>query len=212
MNKSAVAMEKVNKTINKNIILKDVSLYVEKGQVCGVIGRNGSGKSMLFKAICGLITIDSGTIKRFGEDLYAKKTYLLGALIEQPGFLPQYSGFRNLQLLASINNIADKKNIHNLMRKFDLDPLDKRPYYKYSLGMKQRLGIIGAIMEDPDLVILDEPTNNLDVDAVKLVQNILIDLKKGDNTTIMIASHNEEDISILCDVVYTIEKGELFKA
>lgn len=205
----AVSLKNVNKKIGEYQILRNVSININRGDICGIVGRNASGKSMLFKAITGLITIDSGNIYIFGEDISrGKKTVSIGALIEQPSFLPQYSGYKNLSLLAGINRTIKNEEIKKWMDNFELDFSDKRPYHKYSLGMKQKLGVIAAIMELPKLIILDEPTNNLDTESVQRVQDVIKSLRNHD-TTIIIASHNESDIKVLCNKIYTIEKGEI---
>src|SRR3712207_2181815 len=181
----------------------------EKGKIYGIVGTNGSGKSMMFKAICGLINSTKGEIKVFDEIIkdgsFPKST---GIIIENPGFLPQYSGFKNLKILASINNIVSNEDIKNVISLVGLEPNDKRAVKKYSLGMKQRLGIAQALMEKPKLLILDEPMNGLDEDGVKLIRDILLGLKK-ESVTILLASHNKEDISELCDEVYKMKKGVL---
>jgi len=163
---------------------------------------------MLFRAICGLIKPTSGTIyvlgKKLGKDISFPES--LGIIIESVGFWPHYTGFQNLRFLAAIKNIITDIEIKRAIERVGLDPNDKRPYSKYSLGMKQRLGIAQAIMEKPDLIILDEPTNALDEDGISLIRNILIEEKKR-GATILIASHNKDDIELLSDCKFKMEQG-----
>lgn len=194
----------------KNEILKDVSMCFEQGKIHGLIGRNGSGKTMLMKCICGFVKPTQGEItvngKRIGKDCdFPKRT---GIIIETPGFIPYYSGFKNLKLLADLHGRISKDDIRKTMETVGLNPDLKRHVRKYSLGMRQRLGFAQAIMEDPDLLVLDEPMNGLDKDGVCDMRKYLIDLKaKG--KTILIASHSAEDIEILCDTVCEMDKGNL---
>lgn len=164
---------------------------------------------MLFKSICGLINITSGEIRVFNK-LIANGNFPddTGIIIENPGFLPQYSGYKNLEILASIRNKINSSDIKNIIKIVGLNPDDKLPVKKYSLGMKQRLGIAQALMESPKLLILDEPMNALDEDGVNDIRKILLNLKKQ-GVTILIASHNKEDIETLCDSIYTIDNGIL---
>lgn len=208
-NNIVVEIKKINKKIDGKIILNDINLNLEKGLIYGIIGRNGSGKSMLFKLICGLTKPTSGEIFVFNKQIHnGDLPESLGLIIEKPGFLPQYSAFENLKMLASINNIISDEEIRKVISLVGLSSDDKTPIKKYSLGMKQRLGIAQAIMENPKLLILDEPMNALDEEGVDLVRKILIDLKSKD-VTIIIASHNKEDIEMLCDKVYKISSGNL---
>lgn len=207
--KNAVEIKNLYKTINENNILDNINLNIEEGKIYGIIGRNGSGKTMLFKSICGLIRPTQGEIFVFNKKIHngelAENT---GVLIENPGFLPQYSGFKNLKMLASINNIVNDDDIKSVISLVGLNPDDKKPVKKYSLGMKQRLGIAQALMEKPKLLILDEPMNALDENGVELVRDILLKEKKK-SVAILLASHNKEDISILCDHVYKMSSGRL---
>ncbi len=208
-NNIVVEIKKINKKIDGKIILNNINLNLEKGLIYGIIGRNGSGKSMLFKLICGLTKPTSGEIFVFNKQIHnGDLPESLGLIIEKPGFLPQYSAFENLKMLASINNIISDEEIRKVISLVGLSSDDKTPIKKYSLGMKQRLGIAQAIMENPKLLILDEPMNALDEEGVDLVRKILIDLKSKD-VTIIIASHNKEDIEMLCDKVYKISSGNL---
>lgn len=205
-----VEVKNVNLTLQKNEILKNVSVRFERGKIHGLIGRNGSGKTMLMKCICGFVKPTRGEVsvngKRIGKDCDFPES--VGLIIETPGFIPYYSGFRNLKLLADLHGKISKSDIAKTMEQVGLDPNLKRHVRKYSLGMRQRLGLAQAIMEDPDLLILDEPMNGLDKDGVKDMRQYLLDLKaKG--KTILIASHSAEDIDILCDTVCEMDKGKL---
>ena len=205
-----IEIKNVNLALQRNEILKNVSAHFERGNIHGLIGRNGSGKTMLMKCICGFVKPTSGEItvdgKRIGKDVdFPKNT---GIIIETPGFIPYYSGFKNLKLLADLRGKISKDVIRKTMEQVGLDPDLKRHVRKYSLGMRQRLGLAQAIMEDPDLLILDEPMNGLDNDGVKDMRKYLLDLKEQ-GKTILIASHSAEDIEVLCDTVCEMDKGVL---
>lgn len=191
-------------------ILKSVNVEFEKGKIHGLIGRNGSGKTMLMKCICGFVKPTSGTIfvdgKQIGKDCDFPDN--VGIIIETPGFIPYYSGYKNLKLLADLNRKIGSDKIKETMQKVGLDPELKRHVKKYSLGMRQRLGLAQAIMENPDILILDEPMNGLDKDGVADMRKYLLELKKQ-GKTILIASHSSEDIEILCDTVCEMDKGVL---
>lgn len=206
---NVVEISNLSKEINGIKILKNINVNFSKGSIYGIIGRNGSGKSMLFKAICGLINPTEGEIKVFNELIkdgnFPKNT---GVIIENPGFLPQYSSLKNLKILASINNKISEKKIKDTISLVGLDPEDKKAVKKFSLGMKQRLGIAQALMEEPNLLILDEPMNGLDSEGVIEIRKLLLSLKKQ-GVTILLASHNSEDITELCDFVYKMEDGAL---
>lgn len=208
-NNKVVEITNLTKDIKGIKILNNINLNLEIGKAYGIIGRNGSGKSMLFKAICGLINATSGNIKVFNKPIkdgsFPDDT---GIIIEHPGFLPQYSAFKNLKILASINNKISDEKINETISLVGLDPNNKKSVKKYSLGMKQRLGIAQALMESPKLLILDEPMNGLDLEGVKQIRKILLELKSK-SVTILLASHNSDDISEICDYVYTMENGVL---
>ncbi len=188
--------------------LKSVNLELESGKIHGIIGNNGSGKTVLFKCICGFLKPKEGYIvvdgNRVGKDTDFPSG--LGIIIETPGFLPHETGLRNLQILASLKGKLGKNQIKEVLKKVGLDPSMKKHVCKYSLGMRQRLGIAQAIMENPDTLILDEPFNGLDKKGVGEIREIILELKK-ENKTILIASHNAEDIQILCDNVYEMDGG-----
>ena len=205
-----IEISHVSKSFQTYRALDDVSLDIEKGKIYGIIGRNGSGKTVLFKCICGFLKTDSGEIKvdgkTIGKEIEAPQN--AGIIIENPGFLSAYSGYQNLKFLADINKKIGKQEIRDVLEKVGLDPTIKKPVGKYSLGMRQRLGIAQAIMENPSLLILDEPMNGLDYQGVKDVRKILLDLKE-EGKTILLASHNREDIAFLCDETVHIDHGKL---
>lgn len=205
-----ITVKNLSLTIKKTEILKNIDVAFESGKIHGLIGRNGSGKTMLMKCICGFVKPTEGEIfvagKKIGRDLdFPDNT---GIIIETPGFIPYYSGYKNLKLLADLKNKIDKQQIRNTMVQVGLDPDLKRHVRKYSLGMRQRLGLAQAIMEDPELLILDEPMNGLDKEGVADMRQYLLDLKEQ-GKTILIASHSSEDIDILCDTVSEMDKGVL---
>lgn len=206
-----ICVEKLNKTIRRHHILKDVDLTVEAGEICGVVGRNGSGKSMLFKAVCGLILPSSGVIRVLGKEIGRNGAFPpdTGALIETPGFLPQYSGFKNLKLLAELQKKIGDAEIRAALERVGLDPEDDRPVRKYSLGMRQKLGIAQAFMEKPKLMVLDEPMNGLDAGSVEDVREMLLRLNREEGVTILLSSHNDVDIKTLCTRIHSMQSGVL---
>ncbi len=200
----------VCKTLEGQEILKNINLEFDSSKIHGIIGRNGSGKTVLIKCICGFMPVSSGSIfvdeKRIGYDTeFIENT---GFIIENPGFLNRYSGLKNLKYLASIRKIADVDRLRECMNMVGLDPDSKKTVGKYSLGMRQRLGIAQALMEYPDIIILDEPMNGLDNSGVMEIRKILLQLK-AEGKLIIIISHNREDINSLCDKVYEMDKGEI---
>lgn len=203
--------ENVNKIIDKKIILNDVSLKLRSGMIYGFVGRNGSGKTMLFRALSGLMSIDSGTVSLDGKVLHKDFDVLpdLGIMIENAGLYPQLSGFDNLKRLSSIRKKAADDTIREYIRTVGLDPDDKKPFRKYSLGMKQRLVFAQAIFEDQKILMLDEPTNVMDDSGVQMVRDILLERKK--DSIILIASHNHEDIDLLADIKYRVSNGQFVK-
>lgn len=205
-----ITVEHVGLTIGKNVILKDINMEMERGKIYGFIGRNGSGKTMLMRCICGFVRITDGKIsvnnQRIGEDVDFPSN--IGIIIENPEFVPYYSGYKNLKLLADVKKRIGKEEIKNAMQMAGLNPNLRLHVGRYSLGMRQRLGIAQAIMEDPDILILDEPMNGLDNEGIEDVRTILIGLKEK-GKTVIIASHNKEDIDILCDKVWNLEHGQM---
>lgn len=204
-----ISIENVGLVLDKTTILDDVCMEMEQGKIYGLIGRNGSGKTMLMKCICGFVKPTHGKItvrnQIVGKDIDFPEN--MGILIENPGFIPYYSGIKNLKMLAELNRKINRQQIEETIRFVGLDPQMKRHVQKYSLGMKQRLGIAQAIMEDPDILILDEPMNGLDKEGVADMRTLFLDLKKK-GKTIIIASHNAEDIDKLCDHVWEMEHGK----
>lgn len=205
-----IEVKNVTKQFKEFKALDDVSLSFERGKIHGIIGRNGSGKTVLFKCICGFLKTDKGEItvngKKIGKDIEAPKD--IGVIIETPGFLPNYSGYQNLNFLAGINGKIKKQDILQVIRRVGLDPRSKKHVGKYSMGMRQRLGIAQAIMENPELLILDEPMNGLDNQGVEDVRKLLMELREQ-GKTIILASHNKEDIAVLCDTVVEIDRGRI---
>lgn len=207
---TCIEVQNVVKRFRDQVVLKNVSISFEKGQIHGIVGRNGSGKTVLFKCICGLMHPEEGVIrvngKRVGRDVDMPED--IGAIIEAPGFLPNYSGYKNLRFLANIRRKISKEEILNVLKTVGLDPESRKHVGKYSLGMRQRLGIAQAIMEDPEILILDEPMNGLDNAGVQDIRALLLELK-AQGKTILLASHNHEDIAALCDTVHEMDGGVL---
>lgn len=207
-----VSVKNVSKSFRKEMVIKNINVEFEDGKITGIIGRNGSGKTVLFKMICGLILPDCGEIvvnnERVGKDVDFPSS--IGAIIETPGFIPYQSAYSNLLDLAAINKKITKAQVMDAIRHVGLDPSSKKKVSKYSLGMRQRLGIAQAIMEEPDLLILDEPMNGLDKQGVEDMRKLFMELKEQ-GKTIIIASHNREDIEVLCDIVYEMDAGVLIK-
>lgn len=205
-----IVVNKVCKKFKTEQVLCDVSASFERGKITGIIGRNGSGKTVLLKILCGLMKADSGEVLIDGEELSEKKLHNgdIGAVIEHPGFIPYKSGYSNLKYLADIQKKIGKKEIHTVMECVGLDPHSKKPVRKYSLGMKQRLGIAQAIMENPNFIILDEPMNGLDTQGVEDIRKLILGFKE-DGKTIIITSHHQEDINVLCDKVYEMNAGHI---
>ena len=208
--RNAVVLRNVSKSFKKEKVLKNITHSFEQGKIHGIMGFNGSGKTVMFKCICGFLRLDEGEIlvdgKKIGKETESPED--LGVIIESPGFLPGYSGYQNLSFLAGIRGKIHKKEIRQVLKRVGLDPDSKKHVGKYSMGMRQRLGIAQAIMEEPHLLILDEPMNGLDNHGVKEVRELLLKLKE-EGKTILLASHNREDISVLCDTVAEIDKGKI---
>ena len=192
--------------------MKEVNLTLEQGRVYGIVGNNGSGKTVLMKCICGFLIPTTGLIQVFGSSIGQDVDFpeSLGVIIETPGFLTNLTGRKNLEILAGMRRKIGPAEILQVLEKVGLDPVLKKPVANYSLGMRQRLGIAQAIMEDPKLLILDEPFNGLDKHGVGEIRKLLLELKE-EGKTILLASHNEEDIRILCDEVYEMDGGVLRK-
>ena len=205
-----IDIKNVSLKLKENKILECVSLQCHEGEICGIIGRNGSGKTMLMKCVCGFVHPITGEIVVLGERIGKDVDFIpnAGIIIETPGFIPYYSGIKNLKLLASIQNKIKESEIKEVMKMVGLNPDMKRIVKKYSLGMRQRLGLAQAIMENPKVLILDEPFNGLDKEGVVDMRKYLLKLK-DEGKTILLSSHSPEDIELLCDKVYEIEHGKL---
>lgn len=205
-----IIVEDVTKAYKNNKVLNNVNVSFEKGKIHGIIGRNGSGKTVLIKTICGLVHPDKGQVvvnnKVIGKDVDFPEN--IGVIIEAPGFLPSLSAFKNLDYLASLRGVIGKEEIRKAISLVGLDPDDKKHVGKYSLGMKQRLGLAQAIMENPEILVLDEPMNGLDKNGVSEIRDLLLRFKE-EGKTILIVSHSAEDIHMLCDTVHEMDKGEL---
>lgn len=205
-----IKLTNVTKIIRKTKVLDNINLELISGRVYGLKGKNGSGKTMLMRVICGLISATEGTVEIDGRILGNDMTFpeSVGVLIENPAFIANYTGFKNLKVLASIQNRIDDEHIRNVIRQVGLDPDDKRTYRKYSLGMKQKLGIAAAYMENPDIIILDEPINALDETGAEQVHKILEE-QKNRGALIIIACHDREELEMLSDEIIEISEGKL---
>lgn len=205
-----VELKNVSKRFKDYQVLEEVNLQCPAQTITGIMGRNGSGKSVLFKCICGFLKQDKGEIFLQGEKNtdYIKSVCKLGAIIEEPAFLKQYSGIKNLELLYLIRNKANREHLKNIMGKVGLDYKSSKGVSKYSMGMKQRLAIAQAIMEDQDILILDEPMNGLDSESVRKIKMLLAELRES-GKTIILASHNKDDLDQICNEIYVMEQGKL---
>ena len=205
-----IEVKNVYKSFKNIEVLHDVSLQADKGSICGIIGRNGSGKTVLFKCICGFLQTDRGEIQIEGKAVGRDKSTLsnLGIIIESPGFLRHYSGYKNLEFLMGLNGKPDREKINDVLDLVGLAEQKNKKVGKYSMGMRQRLGIAQAIMEDQNILILDEPMNGLDNQGVEDMRQLLLKLKEKGNT-ILLASHNQGDIRQLCDFVYEMDLGRI---
>ncbi len=205
---NAIELYDLGKTFGQDVVLKEVNRNFEAGKIHGIVGNNGSGKTVMFKLICGFLQPTTGKVivqgKQIGRDADFPED--LGLIIETPGFLPQLSGIRNLEILASLKKKIGLKEAANAIRRVGLDPMSTKPVGKYSLGMRQRLGIAQAIMEEPGLLILDEPMNGLDKNGVAEMRALFRSLAT-DGRTILLASHNIADIDTLCDTVCEMDAG-----
>lgn len=205
---SKIDIRNLSKTIKGTLILDNINISLTSGTIYGLRGKNGCGKTMLMRCICGLIIPTTGSVviddQQLHRDIMVPKS--IGALIENPAFLPQYTGYKNLKILASLTGNINDEEIVKALERVGLDPQDKRVYKKYSLGMKQKLGIANAIMGEPDIIVLDEPINALDEDSVKLIKKELLKLAKS-GKLIIIACHDKEELEYLCDIIYEIKWG-----
>ena len=204
-----VKLDSVSKSFKKDSVLTDVSVEFKQGKIYGIVGKNGAGKTVLFKVIAGFLRPTSGHVYVKDKEIGVNSDFAedIGLIIETPGFLSQYSAYKNLEYLASIRNKITEKEIREAIRLVGLDDKSKKKVGKFSLGMRQRLGIAQAIMENPELIILDEPMNGLDKNGIAIVKDLLRKLKEEGKTIIM-ASHYAEDMEI-CDEVFEMEDGKL---
>lgn len=206
-----IEMKNVSKSFEGTLVLSDINLQIPKGQIIGIVGANGSGKSVLFKMMCGFNKADTGEIYIRGEKLGEKFDFPndVGVLINNPGYIELFSGFQNLKFLAQINHKINDEQIIDAMKLVKLDPNSKKKTKHYSMGMKQKLGIAQAIMENQDIIILDEPFNGLDFQTANDIRETILHLK-NENKTIILTSHTHSDIEKLCDEVYIILDSKLY--
>lgn len=209
MNEYMVEVQSATKQFKSMTALKNVSVQWEKGKIHGVIGRNGSGKTVLFKCICGFMAPTDGTIRVNGQTVQPSAAQDIGVIIEDPGFISSMNAFRNLKLLASIHGKISDEEIRTAIARVGLDPTAKQHVGKFSLGMRHRLGIAQAFMEHPPLMILDEPMNGLDKHGVQEIRALLRRLCDEEGVTILMSSHYAEDIDALCDTVCEMDGGVL---
>lgn len=204
----AVEVHHVTKSYHGNTVINDVSVSFERGKIHGIIGRNGSGKTQLFKIIAGYVAAEKGTVMAFGKEMGKQINHpeKMGVLIETPGFLPGYSGLFNLEMLAAMNTKLTKQELINSMTEVGLRDAIHKKVNQYSLGMRQRLGIAQAIMGSPELIILDEPFNGLDQNGVVEIRKLILHCKEI-GQTVLLSSHYAEDINVLCDTVHQMEAG-----
>lgn len=208
MEKKGIQVIDADKFFGKTQALRKVNMECGQGEIVGIIGRNGAGKTVLFKAICGLLTLDAGEILVNGVKRQADILPSAGIIIEEPAFLKNCSGVQNLEYLYMINHKADRPYLESILEKVGLDAKSKKHVGKYSMGMRQRLAVAQAIMENPDFLILDEPFNGLDNQGVREMRELFLDMKQA-GKVMLLASHNPEDIRILCDRVYSMEARRL---
>lgn len=205
-----IEISHLTKKFKNTVVLNDISMTLEDAKIYGFTGRNGSGKTMLMKHILGFVHPTSGMVcingKRIGHDIDIPQN--VGAIIENPGFLPEYSGFKNLKLLAGIRRKASTEEIRQAIELVGLNPNDEKHVGKYSLGMRQRLGLAQVLMENPEILLLDEPMNGLDDQGVEEMRQIFLQQKEK-GKLIIIASHNNEDIDLLCDDIFRFDHGSL---
>ncbi len=205
-----IEITNLSKKFKDKSILNNINISMDKGKVYGFVGRNASGKTVFFKLLCGFLSPTEGKIcidgREIGKDIDFPED--CGVIIENPGFIDNISGMKNLKILADINKKIDENKIRDTIKLVGLDPDDRRSVKNYSLGMKQKLAIAQAIMEDPKILVLDEPMNSLDEESVQIIRDIIIHMKnKG--VTVLISSHIKEDIEVLCDEVFKVSNGKI---
>lgn len=207
---AAIRVEHACKTIGEQKILRDINVEFEEGKAYGIVGRNGSGKSMLFQAICGFLALDQGRIavrgQIVGKDVDFPRD--IGFIINAPGFIENFSGVRNLEMLASLRGKTTREDIQKIMKRVGLDPANKKSVRKYSTGMRQRLALAQALMENPSILILDEPMNGIDQEGTAEILAILAE-EKAKGKTILMSSHIPGDIEQLADAIYMMDQGQL---
>ena len=208
--KHTIKLSSIEKKIEDNMVLRDINIELESGNIYGFVGKNGSGKTMLFRKIAGLIKPDAGQILIDERSVKFNEENLLsiGLIIENAGLYKEFTARENLKLLASIRGVIGDDEIDAVIRKVGLDPKDKRKVGKYSLGMRQRLLFAQAVMESPDVLLLDEPTNALDKEGINMIRELILK-ERARGALICLASHNEADISMLCDKIFKMDMGEL---
>ncbi len=207
---NTIRFESVSKKIKKKTILDNVSITLTGGKIYGLVGKNGSGKTMILRTVAGLMKPSSGKIFYNEKELYKDIDFIpkLGMIIENIGLYPEFSGFKNLSLLAKINNCISENEIKDAIKRVGLDPEDRQPVKKYSLGMNKRIAIAQALMEHPDVLLLDEPTNALDSEGIDLIRKICSE-EASRGAIVVIASHNKEDIELLCNKKYQVDCGKV---
>ena len=212
MGKHNIEIQRLTKKYGLNTVLDDVNMNLTSGNIYGLIGRNGSGKTMLLKCICGFVVPTNGIVKINGKTLGTNKDFSskMGIIIENPGFLKDYNGYQNLKLLSIVQGGVSKQEIIDTMNLVGLDSKSKKKVGKYSMGMRQKLGIAQALLGNPNILLLDEPMNGLDEDSVEKLRELLLMLKAQDKL-IILASHSKEDIGILCDEVFYARMGKFNK-
>lgn len=200
----------IKKTIGRHTVLDDISLAIGEGEVTGLSGINGSGKTMLMRVLLGLVKPTEGSVRIDGKLLWRDISFpeSVGFLIENPAFIGSYSGLENLQMIAAVKAVIDEPCIRDMLAQVGLDPNDKRKYKKYSLGMKQRLGLAAAIMESPDILVLDEPTNALDASGVDMLEKIVLE-QRAQGVTVIWSCHDRMTLEKLSDVIYYMESGRI---
>lgn len=207
---SIIEIKNLTKRFDKQEVLRDVNMICGYGTITGIIGRNGSGKTVFLKCICGFLQPQEGEIFICGKKNtdFLKEEHKFGAIFEEPAFLGNYSGLKNLELLYSILNKPNRNYLKSIMKKVGLEADSRKAVKKYSMGMKQRLAIAQAIMEDQEILLLDEPMSGLDIKGMENIRNLLLKLKH-EGKTILIATHNKDDVEMLCDYVYEMKEGNL---
>ena len=205
-----IVAEGAGKLFGETKVLDGISFSCGTSEILGIIGRNGSGKTVLFKCICGLLPLSEGTVK-IRQRLLGKEVDIperMGVLIETPAFLAEFNAYDNLRILAGINHEIGDDRVKEVLEQFGLDWRSRKRVGKYSMGMRQRLGLAQAVMENPDILILDEPMNGLDVHWIEMTRKLLLEMK-AQGKAILLASHNKEDIDFLCDRIIRLEGGKM---